>query len=347
MEKQIRKNNTLKKQFDFKSLILFKILFMTLILFPANNQAQVQEIIKPENIKPGNDSSQSRAKSLDCASTPTINAAAGENQSGGNETASADKNKTQKVENKPRRADFPAFETVDAKDRLAEKESERTNKTDFPGAKNSSPIKEKFHWKPALIESGIFLGIQHGFRLTQTKTTRELGGPFFRDWGKSIKNLHGWNDSDNWFTNNVAHSLQGGLTGRIFVNNSDRAKKQEFGKSKEYWNSRFKALVWSAAWSTQFELGPLSEASIGNVGLREKNGRATMTWTDLIVTPVVGTGVLIEEDMIDKYVLKNWLEKKNNYRVTTKIKILRSVLTPTTSFSNLLRGKPPWKRDSH
>lgn len=314
---------------------------MTLILFPANNQAQIQEIIKPDN-----DSSQCRAKPLDCAFTPTINAAAGVTQSGGNEAASANQSETQKEENKARKTDLPALETGVAEDRLAGQESQRTNKTDFPGAKNSSPNKEKFHWKPALIESGIFLGIQHVFRLTQTKTRRELGGPFFRDWGKSIKKLNGWNDSDNWFTNNIAHPLQGGLTGRIFVNNSDRARKQEFGKSKEYWNSRFKALVWSAAWSTQFELGPLSEASIGNVGLREKNGRATMAWTDLIVTPVVGTGVLIGEDAIDKYVLKNWLEKKNNYRATTKIKILRSVLTPTTSFSNLLRGKPPWKRNS-
>lgn len=214
------------------------------------------------------------------------------------------------------------------------------------GSANPGQIKEQFHWKPALIQSGTFLGVQHGFRLFQSKTTSELGGPFFRDWGKSIRNLRGWSDGDNGFTNNFAHPLQGGVTGRLFVNNSDRAKKLEFGHSKIYWESRFKAFVWSAAWSTQFEFGPVSEATIGNVGLHQKNGYSTMAWTDLVMTPVVGTAVLIEEDMVDKYVLKNWLERKNNYRVTTKIKLLRSVLTPTTSFSNLLRGKVPWKRDT-
>lgn len=209
----------------------------------------------------------------------------------------------------------------------------------------SQPInKENFHWKPALIQSGIFLGIQHGFRMTQDKTTRELGGPFFRDWGRSIRNLRGWGDGDGIFTNYVAHPLQGAATGRIFVNNSDFAKKQEFGKSKAYWESRFKAMAWSAVWSAQFELGPVSEASIGNVGLNKVRGHSTMAYVDLVVTPVVGTGVLIGEDAIDKYVLKNWLERKVGDKNT--LKLLRSVLTPTTSVTNLLRGKMPWKRDN-
>lgn len=226
---------------------------------------------------------------------------------------------------------------------IREKTEEKTKQT-FTD-KDSAQTKERFHWRAALIESGIFLGIQHGFRMMQPKTTSELGGPFFRDWAKSVKNLHGWNDGDSPFTNNFAHSLQGGATGRIFINNSDRAKKLEFGKSKKYWESRMKALAWSAVWSTQFEFGPISEASLGNVGLREKNGHSTMAWTDLIMTPVVGTGVVIGEDAIDKYILKNWLERKSANRATNKIKFLRSILTPTTSFSNLLRGKAPWKRN--
>ena len=202
----------------------------------------------------------------------------------------------------------------------------------------------KFHWKPALIQSGIFLGIQHGYRLTQERTRQELGGPFFKDWGKSVRGLRGWNDPDNFFINYIAHPLQGGLTGRIFVANSDRARRQEFGKSQEYWKSRLKAMAWSAAWSTQFELGPISEASFGNVGIREKRGRSTMAYVDLVVTPTIGTGVVVGEDAIDKYILKNWVER-NAHRTTLKIRILRSVLTPTTSIQNLLRGKVPWKRD--
>ena len=219
-----------------------------------------------------------------------------------------------------------------------------TDITEPPGATTpDNGTKEKFHWKPALIQSGIFLGLQHGLRFAQKKTTRQFGGPFFKDWGKSVRNLRGWRDGDKFYINYFAHPLQGGLTGRIFVNNSDRAKKQEFGKSKIYWESRLKAMAWSAVWSTQFELGPISEANLGNVGLASGKKYSTMSYVDLVITPIIGTGVLIGEDAIDKYILKNWLEKKDSSR--TKIKILRTFLTPTTSFANLLRGKAPWKRD--
>ena len=163
---------------------------------------------------------------------------------------------------------------------------------------------ERFHWKSAFIQSGIFLGIQHGFRLMQKRTTRELGGPFFADWKNSVKNLRGWEDDDILFINYVAHPMQGAATGRIFINNSDKSKKLEFGSSKDYWTSRLKAMAWSAAWSTQFEIGPISEATIGNVGIHDNYGRSRMAWVDMVITPTAGTGVLIGEDIIDKYILK-------------------------------------------
>ena len=201
----------------------------------------------------------------------------------------------------------------------------------------------RFHWHPALAQSMIFLGIQHGFRMLAPKTRDELGGPFFKDWMKSEKNMRGWEDGDSGFTNYVSHPLQGALTGRIFVNNSDAAKAQEFGPSKEYWNSRLKAMLWSTFWSTQYELGPISEASIGNVGLRDHNGHCTMAYVDLVITPTVGTAVLIGEDAIDRYLLKHGIEKDTTNKRT--VAIMRTLLTPTTSTANVLRGKKPWKRD--
>ncbi len=216
---------------------------------------------------------------------------------------------------------------------------------DFSEKKFDTPAterKEKFHWKPALEQSGLFLGIQHGFRLMQKKTQRELDGPFFRDWGNSVKNLRGWADGDNTFINYVGHPMQGAATGRIFVNNSDKSKKLTFGSSKDYWISRMKAMAWSAVWSTQFELGPVSEATIGNVGVKDNYGRSSMAWVDMVMTPTAGTGVMIGEDMIDRYILKNWLEKKMTSR--TRIKIYRTFFNPITSFVNVLGGKKPWKR---
>jgi hypothetical protein len=202
---------------------------------------------------------------------------------------------------------------------------------------------DKFHWKPALMQSTLFLAIQHGARMSQKKTRHGLGGPFFREWAESVKGLRSWDDDGLFVTNYIAHPLQGSLTGRIFINNSEKAKRQEFGRSKQYWEGRFKAMAWSAFWSTQFELGPFSEASIGNVGMQPTKFYGKMGWNDLIVTPIMGTGALVGEDMIEKYVLKGWLERKLTSR--TRIKIWRTFLTPTTSFANLLAGKKPWKRD--
>lgn len=220
---------------------------------------------------------------------------------------------------------------------------EEVKSKSFPGKplEPQSNGGEKFHWKSAMIESLYFLGIQQGLRMVQIKTRREIEGPFFRDWGNSVKNLGRWRDGDSTFTNYVAHPMQGAVTGRIFLNNSERSHRLEFGNSEEYWKSRFKALAWSAVWSTQFELGPVSEASIGNVGLYDREGPNRMGWVDLVITPTAGTAVIIGEDAIDKYILKNWLE---NSRPRWKIRLFRMFITPFQSFTNVLHGQLPWKR---
>lgn len=201
-----------------------------------------------------------------------------------------------------------------------------------------------FHWRSAMIQSGLFLGMQHAVRMTEKKTRDELDGPFFADWKASVKNLRGWDDGGKTFTNYIAHPLQGALTGRIFINNSGIAKRVEIGRSKTYWQSRLKALAWSAVWSTQFEIGPISEASLGNVGQKcDGHGHSKMTYVDFVLTPAVGTGFAIAEDAIDKYILKNLIETRLENRLL--MKIIRSVLTPTTSLANILRGRAPWRRD--
>src|SRR5688572_31317776 len=62
-----------------------------------------------------------------------------------------------------------------------------------------------------------------------------------------------------------------------------------------------RAMVFSAVVSAQFELGPVSEASIGNVGMRNPT---KMAWVDLVITPVLGTAWMVGEDVIDERLLK-------------------------------------------
>ena len=202
-----------------------------------------------------------------------------------------------------------------------------------------SPSSQKFHWAPALRQSLLFLGVEHGFRMTQLYTRRRLAGPFFQDWFDSATGVKGWGDHDAFSANYIGHPMQGAITSYIHIQNDPGGVRQEFGRSPEYWKSRMRAMAWSAAYSVQFELGPLSEASIGNVG--QKKGTAGAV--DLVVTPVAGLGWTVTEDVLDKYVIRR-MEQKNQNRVWRGA--VRSLLNPSRSFANLMRRKPPWHRDT-
>jgi hypothetical protein len=197
----------------------------------------------------------------------------------------------------------------------------------------------------ALKQYLLFLAIQHAFDLTQEKTSRELKGPFIRDYIRSVSGLGGWSDGGKFFTNYVAHPMGGAVYGFIHVQNDPKGLRREFGRSKKYWVSRLKAMAWSAACSAQFEIGPLSQAAIGNVGLHTPHsgkGKRKMAYIDLVITPTVGTGWLVGEDALDRYVMRR-LEKKVSSIFLRNL--LRTLLNPMRGAANILRMKMPWHRD--
>lgn len=193
-----------------------------------------------------------------------------------------------------------------------------------------------FAWKPALLQSSFFLGVQHSIRFTQKKMRRELGGPFLKDYFESVGNIRTWSDQDSILTNYVGHPMMGAISGYFQVFNDPRGRDLVFdGRSEVYWKSRLKALAWSAAYSTQFEIGPISEASIGNVG---KNP-PTMAVVDLAMTPVGGFGLMLLEDWIDRRFIQRWEQGRSR----AKMRFYRVVLNPNRALANLMR----WKRPSH
>ncbi|MFB3826970.1 MAG: hypothetical protein ACE15B_09380 [Bryobacteraceae bacterium] len=197
-----------------------------------------------------------------------------------------------------------------------------------------------FHWRPALLQSAAFLGIQHGFRFATEEGTRaDMKGPFFRDWFRSVKGVSGWGDGDPFIVNYVGHPMMGAVTGLIQVQNDARGRVATFGASREYFKSRLRAFGWAALYSAQFELGPVSEASLGNVGLRPE----TSGFVDLVTTPTAGIGLLAAEDAVDRYLIVP-LERKSRNVVWRMV--VRSVLNPDRAFANALRFKPPWHRDN-
>ncbi|HEY9284260.1 MAG TPA: hypothetical protein VIP46_12470 [Pyrinomonadaceae bacterium] len=210
-----------------------------------------------------------------------------------------------------------------------------------PEGGDAAPERDKprrgFGWEPAAAEAMLFLGVQHGYALTQPKTQRALSGPFFRDYFRSVASLGKWDDGGRFFTNYVAHPMQGSLLGFIWVQNDPKGKRARFGRSKAYWRSRAKAVAWSAAWSTQFEIGPVSQASIGNVGLHGKQ-----TWVDVVITPAGGAVWLVAEDALDRFVVRRIERMTDNRLVRIAARML---FTPTRSSANLLRFRKPWHRD--
>jgi hypothetical protein len=194
-----------------------------------------------------------------------------------------------------------------------------------------------FRWKSATEQALLFLAVQHGYAFTQPKTRRDLHGPFFRDYFRSVGSLSKWADGGRFFTNYVAHPMQGSLLGFVYVQNDPRAASARFGRDGAYWRSRLKAVAWSAAWSTQFEIGPVSQASIGNVGLHGKQ-----TWIDIVITPTGGAVWLVAEDALDRFVVRRIEARTDNLLVKIAARML---LNPTRSSANLLRFRKPWYRE--
>jgi len=174
----------------------------------------------------------------------------------------------------------------------------------------------------------------HSFRFATEAGTRDaMHGPWFNDWMASVSEIRGWDDGDPFITDYVAHSMEGAIFGFIQQNNDPRYRLVEWGSGRDYWISRLRALSFSAVMSTQWKIGPASEASIGNVQLHEPAG-----FTDLVNTPTLGVCVMIGEDMADRYVIAA-LENRTANRVV--LMLARSFLNPSRTFSNLMAFKEP------
>jgi hypothetical protein len=205
--------------------------------------------------------------------------------------------------------------------------------------------RDSFNWRAAVQQSFLFLIVQHTLRLAiEPETRANLQGAFFKDYQSTLKSLRGWGDGDSFTTNYVGHPMMGAVSGFIQIHNDPAGMRQTIEASKTYHDSRLKALAWSAAYSLQFELGLLSEASLGNVGMTpRKSSRHPMGLVDLVVTPVVGTSWLIGEDALDRFVIGR-IERHTGSRALRNV--ARSFLNPTRSIANLLRLKRPWHRDT-
>ena len=186
--------------------------------------------------------------------------------------------------------------------------------SDIPVAPVHEQRSDRFQWKPALAQYGLEISIQHAWRFVHENGTVDAVayGPWFHDWIDSIGETRGWDDGDGWHASYVGHPLNGGIYGFIEQNNDPLYRKVEWGDGRIYWMSRIRAMAFAAVASTQWTLGPLSEASLGNVQLHASPG-----FIDLVNTPGLGVMEMMGEDMLDRYVIIPTTKCANNSCVIT------------------------------
>jgi hypothetical protein len=193
-------------------------------------------------------------------------------------------------------------------------------------------------WKGAFKDSLRLLTLEHATRITfQEKTRRELGGPFFEDYFRSLKMPDTWNDGDRWPVNYVGHPIHGAAAGFIWLDNEDGSHNPKLGFSRDYWAGLGRATAWAAAYSLQFEFGPLSEASIGNVGLHP----GTTGWVDHVVTPAGALAFMVAEDALDRYLITR-IESATRSRALRVI--ARVALNPSRTLANFSEGRALYYR---
>ena len=98
-----------------------------------------------------------------------------------------------------------------------------------------------------MLQSLEFLILEHGFRLANDSYARYLlfHKPFWKDYLSSAEHfdMSRWGDGDDFLVNYIGHPLEGSVSGNIFIQNDPKGRAAKFGKSKDYWQSRFKAMV--------------------------------------------------------------------------------------------------------
>ena len=224
------------------------------------------------------------------------------------------------------------------------------------------PKKQGFHWGRALFESFTFLAIEQAYVVHEDYrwVVIENGVPLNHYWRDYKQSLHswlesGWNDGDPLMYGYLGHPIQGALTSYIQIQNDPRGDGLEFSNTKEYWHSRLRATLWNAVYSTQWNIGPLSEVTVEKYGSKvrspwnqdgtwpctEKHCYSGVGQIDLVMTPVGGFLWMLSEDLLDKNIARRVEGETRNHFL---IDFTRCALNPIRGGASILHGRAPWWR---
>src|SRR6267142_3972870 len=195
-------------------------------------------------------------------------------------------------------------------------------------------------WGRLVNQSLLFMSFENAFRCATEQGTRDgFSNPFFRGYLNSVGNLHGWNDGDPFLVNYVGHPMQGAVSGYLWTQNDRGYRDIQFGSNRRYWKGKLRGAAYSYIYSVLFEIGPMSEASIGNI----QSYYPQQGFVDHVVTPVIGLGWTITEDAVDQYIIR-YIERRTSNQWARLL--VRGGLNPSRSMANVLAFKTPWHRDN-
>ena len=215
------------------------------------------------------------------------------------------------------------------------------------------------HWKSLAREWWLWIVIEQTERIVkETKTRHQLSGPFFSDWFHTVSAYHfdNWDDGGKYITSYLAHPTQGAIAEAIFWQNNDRVRfsEQDF-RSSTYRNALLQAFAFATVDAVLWKMGPLSESSIGNVGLPthfwDRDCKALRIpcvdrpgVSDMVMNEVGGTALTIGFQWLDQHVQKGMIE--NRFQSRAVIDTTRIITNPPASVANLVRFRRPWYRDN-
>lgn len=206
-------------------------------------------------------------------------------------------------------------------------------------------------WWRVLSQSFFFLSTQHLGNIALDHDTRNAleRGNFWGNYVYCVEHYRWWRwkDDDPFGVDYIGHPMMGAVTNSIYEQNDPKQRALMFENTRRYWMGRLRATAYSAVYSAQWKVGPLSEASIGSTGLfyyvRARDG----VWTnetgmqDFFITPVGGLAWNVGEDLIDRYFLSHVRHARKNKWVL----LASSLTTPGKSAANITRFRAPYYRD--
>jgi len=203
------------------------------------------------------------------------------------------------------------------------------------------PPPPKVQWAALFGSSLRYLALMHSYRvMTEAGTRYSLKHDAF--WGgylAALGAMHGWSDGDGYYENYLGHPIQGAVSGYIWLHNDPRYRRVQFGKDPNYWKSRLRAYAFAWAFSEQFEVGPVSEASIGQI----QRYCCAFGFVDHVITPNGGMIWLVGEDAIDRYVVRKIEDHTRNQWIRIPARI---AFNPLLSFANVMNLEYPWHREN-